>query len=119
MRTRFIVPAANGTYTSPTYDATVNTQDTMTINIVTFEFFNDAALTVPSTGVTGTITVNGKMSANSGWQNIPNSASPSTVNAASPLSPTFSGIVEQLQIITSTMVNTNYINVILDVQKSS
>ena len=119
MRTNFVIAATNGTYTSPTYQ-NVNSLKKFD-GEVSFEFYNDysgGVLSNPSSDVTGTITVNGKPSANSAWQNIPNSISPSTIDASNPLSPLFSGIVYQLQIITSGMTNTNFINVILDTNQA-
>ena len=108
MRTNFVIPATNGTYLSPTYN--VYSQ---------WEFYDDEALTEPSTGMTGTITVNGKESANSIWANIPDTLNPSTVDVASAYSLGFSGVVYQLQLILNTLVNTNYINIIVDSNPSS
>ena len=117
MRTNFVIAAANGTYTSP-INKNINTLDTFG-NIITFEFYNDAALTIPSTGMTGSITVNGKMSANSIWQNIPNSSEPTTIDVANALSLSVNQAVYQLQIITNTLANTNFVNIILDSTKST
>ena len=116
MRTNFVIPATNGTYLSPTYN--VYSQWEFDYNI-TFEFYDDEALTEPSTGMTGTITVNGTESANSIWANIPDTLNPSTVDVASAYSLGFSGVVYQLQLILNTLVNTNYINIIVDSNPSS
>lgn len=116
MRTSFAIVSTAGTYVSPIYN--VNTLDDFN-NEINFEFYDDVALTIPSTGMTGTITVNGKMSANSLWQNIPNTISPSTVNVATAYSMQVSGVIYQLQIITSGITNTNYIKVIIDSSKST
>lgn len=117
MRTSFVITATNGTYTSPV-NKNITTLDTFG-NIITFEFYNDAALTIPSTGMTGSITVNGKMSANSIWQNIPNSSAPIIIDVANALSLSVNQAVYQLQIITNTLVNTNFVNIILDSTKST
>ncbi len=116
MRTSFMVPAVNGTYISPIYNVT--TLDNF-VNEISFEFYNDAALTIPSIGMTGTFTVNGKMSANSLWQNIPDTLNPQTVDVATAYSLGAIGIINQLQIITNNIANTNYINIILDFSKST
>lgn len=116
MRTNFVISAITGTYFSPEYNVT--TLDNFNYAI-SFEFYNDQALTIPSIGVTGTITANGKFSTNGSWFNIPNSNIPSTINASNPLSPQFAGIIQQLQIITSGMTNTNWINIIIDASKST
>jgi len=116
MRTSFVVPAIDGTYTSPVYNVTTLDNFKGEIN---FEFYDDIALTMPSSGMTGTLTVNGKMSINSLWQNIPDTTTPSTVDVAMAYSLQFSGIVQQLQIITSGLTNTNYVNIILDSSKST
>ena len=116
MRTNFVVPATNGTYLSPPYN--VYSKWNFDYN-VTFEFYNDEALTEPSTGMTGTITVNGKESANSIWANIPDTSIPSTINAATAYSLAFKGIVYQLQIINASLANTNYVNIIVDSNPSS
>lgn len=106
----FAVPAADGTYTGPIYNENNISEFGY---VLSFEFYDDEALTEVSTGVTGTITVNGKMTPNGIWQNIPVSTSPSTVDASNPLSLSFSQALYQLQIITSGMMNTNYIKLIL------
>ena len=118
MRTSFVIPASNGIYLSPTYGGIINTLNNFN-NEINFEFYNDAKLTIPSTGMTGSITINGKMSANSLWQNIPNTSSPSTVNVANAYSLQVSGVIYQLQIITNGITNTNFINVIVDSSKST
>lgn len=111
MRTNFKVTAAAGTKLSPTYN--VFPLQEFNYNI-SFEFYDDAALTIPSVGMTGTITLNGKPSANSVWQNLPITASPSTIDIASAESLFVSGVIYQLQLITASVTNTNYINVIVD-----
>jgi hypothetical protein len=119
MRTSFVIVATDGTYTSPTYQ-NVNSLKNFN-NVVSFVFYNDytdGVLSDPSTDVSGTITVNGTPALNGEWQNIPNSVDPSTVDASNPLSLQFVGVVYQLQIITSGMTNTNYIEVILDTSQS-
>jgi len=117
LRTNFTIAATNGTYLSDPF----NVNDTGEyVYYLTFEFYDDVSLTTPSTGVTGNITVNGKSSENAGWSNIPDSMVPSVIDASNPLNPTgFQGILYQLQIITSSLTNTNYVNIILDQQKSS
>lgn len=107
----FVVPSTNGTYTSPIY----NIGNTNNFEyIVGFEFYDDEELTIPSTGVTGTITLNGKNSPNGIWQNIPNSLVPTTIDASNPLSPNFTGLIYQLQVITNSLANTSYIKVIVN-----
>lgn len=112
----FSCAAANGTYLSPVLNINTLTEFS---NIVSFEFYDDAGLTIPSTGVTGTITVNGKDSKNGAWLNIPDSGVPSTVDASNPLFLVFTGPIYQLQVITSGMTSTNYINIIVDINPSS
>lgn len=119
MRTTFAISAIAGTYTSPEYKGNIPTLNAVNRNAITFEFYDDAALTIPSSDVSGLITVNGKFSANSVWSSIPDSSNPVNINAASPYSIMFDGVVYQLQIITSGMTNTNYINIIFDTIKSS
>lgn len=120
MRTSFSIPATAGTYTSPEFTGNTPTLNSGNPgNTIAFEFYDDEELTIPSTGVTGTITVNGKVSKNSIWQNIPDTLNPSTINAASPYSLSFNGVVYQLQIITLAMTNTNYINIIFHTSKST
>lgn len=111
MRTNFVVTAANGTKLSDVYN--VFPLQEFNYNI-SFEFYDDEALTIPSTGMTGTITLNGKPSANSVWMNLPITASPSTINIADAQSLTVYGVIYQLQLITASVTNTNYINVIVD-----
>lgn len=116
MRTSFSIPAITGTYTSPIYNVTtLNNYN----NEVSFEFYDDIALTVPSVGMTGSLTVNGKMSKNSLWQNLPNTSIPSTVDISVAYSLGCIGTIYQLQIITSNVMNANYINIIIDSSKST
>ena len=111
MRTSFVVVAANGTKLSPTFNVFPLREFNYNIS---FEFYNDAALTIPSTSMTGTITLNGKPSANSVWMNLPITATPSTIDISNAKSLTVYGVIYQLQLITASVTNTNYINVIVD-----
>ena len=78
-------------------------------NQISFEFYNDAACTQPSSGQTGIITITGSGSANSIYQAIPDGAS---INIATPISLSWAGVTNQLEVQVNTpLQNTNYVRI--------
>ena len=112
MRTNFIIPSNDGTYLSQIFEPSPLSNF---INNVSFAFYDDIDLTIPSVGMTGTFIINANNAPNTIWQNIPNTSTPSSVNVALANSLIFEGTVYQFQIITNGITNTNYINIIYDI----
>lgn len=111
----FVIPVANNTYLSPANLFTPANYNNYSNNIISFEFYQDITCLIPSTGMTGTLTVNGKMSPNGIWQNIPDTQNPSTVDVSNAQSLQFQGIIQSLQLITSGIANTNFIKILIDI----
>ncbi len=114
MRTSFVISSDAGTYVSPPYNVT--NLDTFSINVVTFEFYDNVELTEVSSNPAGALVLTRKYSANSAWQD----SSSVTVTASTASVKLTNGITEELRVvIADSLTGTNYINVILDVQKST
>lgn len=111
MRTSFSIVKANGTYLSPVYN--VNTLNAVGGGLVTFEFYNDEALTTKSSSPTGTITMTVLMSKNSVAQQS------TVVDCASATSVALTGVIYQLKIVNASLSATNFVNVIIDLPKST
>lgn len=112
MRTSYSFAKADGDHLSPAY--VVANLSQVGVNQISFEFYNDAALTTPSTGMTGTLTVYQKPSPNSVFTQVTGS----TVNVASAAPIQFTGVLEQLKVTTASLANTSYVNVIIDTSRS-
>jgi hypothetical protein len=79
-------------------------------NQISFEFFNDAACTQPSSGQTGIIGIDARGSSQSRFQAVPEGE----INVANAISLTWSGVTNQLQLaILNSLINTNYIRIYL------
>jgi hypothetical protein len=78
---------------------------------LTIEFFDDENLTIPSTDVTGTVTIQAKPSYYSEWQTIIDAVDISDVSNRLI---NISGVVNYLQATFTTITNANYANFIYD-----